>query len=221
MTSVVIPIKELDQAKSRLSYLLPESARAALVLAMLKDLLEKLSSIQQVTTYVVGKNDLVSSITDDYGARFIEETVVEGYNAAVRRGLSAIPFGPVAVIPGDVPLATAPEIEALIGTCHTNSDTVHLSPDCRRSGTNGFYLSSPRLLDPRFGPNSFSRHKQAAKQANLACKTLILPGLARDIDTPVDLLYARCLISKGHFHGLLNSAEFSYYFNNCQERVAC
>lgn len=187
MTEIVIPIKDLSFAKQRLMDVLDAAERAQLVLAMLTDLLGAATEADCGAVLVVASNEAVFDIARHFGAACIRETDVRGYNVASALGLARSAGGNVAVLPGDIPLATADEIRCLCAPAHSDSRCIRLAPSRDQRGTNGMFLATPELLRPSFGLNSFARHCTSARQSGCEPTLVEAPGLARDIDTPHDL----------------------------------
>ncbi len=188
MTDIIIPIKDLPCAKQRLTSVLAPSERAELVLAMLEDLLSITTELDQGNIWLVSSDERVFDIARKYAARPILEDKARGYNEAVSLGLSAVPTdSDVAVLPGDIPMATSAEIAALIAPSYRNNPTIRFAAAHDQLGTNGLFLSKNDLIHPAFGPNSFVGHLQSAREAEIEPTILDAPGMARDIDTPTDL----------------------------------
>jgi len=76
MTDVVIPIKNLSQAKSRLGGILSQPERAELVLAMLTDLLNTVTKLDQGRIWVVAIDDEVFDIARQFDARLVLDNFV-------------------------------------------------------------------------------------------------------------------------------------------------
>ena len=188
MTDVVIPIKNLSQAKSRLGSILSQPERAELVLAMLTDLLNTVTKLDQGRIWVVASDDEVFDIARQFDAGLVLENFVLGYNAAISLGFKAMPDTKnLAVIPADVPLATQLEVSALVQPTAGDKPVIRLAPDHGYLGTNGLFLSSGNLMCPGFGTGSFNRHCARAQNAGIKPTILNAPYLAHDIDTPDDL----------------------------------
>ena len=64
-------------------------------------------------------------------------------------------------------------------------------PDRHGTGTNGLLLTPPGAIPPSFGPDSFERHRQLAREAGVACRVERVPSLLLDIDTGEDLAALR------------------------------
>lgn len=188
LTEIIIPIKALSLAKQRLAPLLSPSQRAGLVLAMLEDLLTTTNSIDHGNIWIVASDDAVFDIARSHGANPVREVRPTGYNEAVMLGMvTARTAGHVAVLPGDIPLATGSEIAALIAPARGSSFHIRLAPARDRQGTNGLFLSRSGLLRPAFGSNSYCRYKDASRRSGLQPQLIDAPGLALDIDTPADV----------------------------------
>jgi len=187
MTHIIVPIKDLSQAKQRLAGVLSKEHREDLVLAMLEDLLITLSTLPSCTVWVLASNTKVFQVAEKYGVKIINEHESQGYNQAVEFGFKHFPGESVAVIPGDVPLASAAEILQLIKPTHNREELVRLAPDRENRGTNGLFLSQVHLMEPGFGARSYAGYLGTAKAKGICIEKVFSAGLALDIDTPSDL----------------------------------
>lgn len=187
MTDIIIPIKRLENAKQRLMGVLSPGQREELVLAMLRDLLRAVRQADCRNILVVASDEVVFDIARQFGARPVPEQDENGYNSAVSLGFAEAGDGNVAVLPGDLPLASAEEINCLCATAETNSKCIRLAASHDRRGTNGVFLASRDLIKPGFGMNSLARYMQTARSKGIEPTLIEAPGLARDIDTPGDL----------------------------------
>ena len=69
MIPVIIPVKNLAVAKSRLAPVLPEDARAGFVLAMLRDVLTALSDVpQDLQILIVTSDPDVTGLAQEFAA---------------------------------------------------------------------------------------------------------------------------------------------------------
>ncbi|MCP4319625.1 MAG: 2-phospho-L-lactate guanylyltransferase [Hyphomicrobiales bacterium] len=188
MTEIIIPIKSLTLAKQRLAPVLTPSERVGLVLAMLEDLLATVVRIDHGKLWVVASDDTVFDIARKYNARPVCEQQAKGYNEAVMLGLAEVSANSnVTVLPGDIPLATGPEIAALTAPAAADKRHIRLAAARDLQGTNGLFLSQRDVIRPAFGPDSFSGYKYASHACGLRPQILEAPGLALDIDTSSDL----------------------------------
>lgn len=188
MTDVVIPVKRLSQAKSRLKTTLNPGQRAELVLSMLHDLLTALRSCDPGQIWLVASDDAVFDLGAAFRVRNIREAGATGYNRAVCSGLDAVDDGrPVLILPADLPLARGDDLARLTAWPRGGLPEIRVVPDRLDQGTNGLFLSSRDLIRPHFGAHSFFRHRVAAAAIGKVARPLRLPSLAMDIDGPDDL----------------------------------
>lgn len=187
--SVLIPVKSPAEAKTRLSPLLGADQRALLQGAMLEDMIAELQRAHLVSAIVLyGPAEAAADLARRHGITFLAQSaLVCGLNEAVADGcarLAADSAGPILVLPGDLPLIAAREVDRAIGVEIATRKRVAV-PDRWRRGTNGLAFAAGEAPDFRFGPDSFSAHmSQGDMQA------MSLPSLALDIDTPEDLQLA-------------------------------
>lgn len=192
MTAIIIPVKPPLIAKQRLAGVLNAEQRAGLVLAMLQDVLEAVSALQGVTAWVVSNDEAVLKLALEHAAGIIHEPIVIGYNAAVEFGLSYLKNhfqdnSSVAIVPGDVPLASVEDLDRLTAGVSAGIRTVRLAPSQDLQGTNGLFLSATDLLKPEFGIDSFKRYQRTCLVQGLKPEILGQTTLAFDIDRPADL----------------------------------
>ncbi|MEZ7818476.1 2-phospho-L-lactate guanylyltransferase [Candidatus Njordibacter sp. Uisw_039] len=197
MTHIIVPIKDLSQAKQRLAGVLSKEHREGLVLAMLEDLLITLSTLPSCTVWVIASNPKVFQVAQRCGAQIINEHESQGYNQAVAFGLKQFAGEPIAVIPGDVPLASAVEILQLIKPTDDQNELVRLAPDTEQQGTNGLFLSRANLMEPGFGSHSYMRYLSKARAKGIGVENISSANLALDIDTPADLEQLVSHVRKG------------------------
>ena len=112
MTAALVPMKDLRDAKQRLSSILFEDERV-LVNAMLRDVLAALANARNIHSVSIIAHDRDFL---DFGVGFVEEAKNAGYNEAVGFALGRREFADtsaILVLPGDIPLVTPFEIDAL------------------------------------------------------------------------------------------------------------
>ncbi|MBI2755972.1 MAG: 2-phospho-L-lactate guanylyltransferase [Chloroflexi bacterium] len=177
-------------AKSRLAPVLAAEERALLAWAMLGDVLEVVRSADLPIIAVVAG---VAQPRDARCAAVVQDPG-QGMNAAVAIGVQAARSAgatSVLVLPGNVPLATAAELRALLEAVDEAPPAVAVAHDRHGTGTNGLLLGPPNVIAPAFGMGSARRHVEAARSAGARAIRVDLSGLALDIDTPDDL----CLLA--------------------------
>ena len=190
----VLPIKDVGQAKQRLAGFLSAAERRLLCEAMAEDVLETLCQLPGLSEIVVVTRDArARTLAGRYGARVLTEPSNDGQSAAVERAASALCRAGVESllqVPGDVPGASAGEIDAVLAAHEgggVGAPAVTLVPSHDRRGTNCVVCSPPDVLPFAFGHDSFGPHCEAARARGIAPRILPLPGLGLDIDTPDDL----------------------------------
>jgi 2-phospho-L-lactate guanylyltransferase len=179
----LIPVKELDKAKARLSAVLDDGARRDLVLAMLRDVLAAATACPALDGVCVVTRDAEAfAIAAEAGAEGLAEPgeLNEALTSAAEklRGRGATRL---LVLAADLPLADGASIATAL---EADADVVVVPS--RDSGTNAL-ACAPGAIDFQFGPDSARKHLAAAEAAGLRALSLDLPRLALDIDTPDDL----------------------------------
>lgn len=189
-TTVVLPVKRLEQAKHRLSELLSPSERRALMAAMLADVLAVLGRIRAPHELLVVTADATAARAGrEAGARVIDDTSDSGHSAAAALGVAAAAAAGadrVLLVPGDCPLLDGEEVQALLELPSAPSGRVVVVPDRAGTGTNALLLEPPGAIAPAFGPGSHHRHLALARAAGVTAQTRALASLLLDVDTPAD-----------------------------------
>jgi 2-phospho-L-lactate guanylyltransferase len=190
---VVVPVKPLDRAKSRLAAV-PPQRRAALALAMALDVVEILRAVPAVGRVVVVTSDAtVAAAARELGdpggngsLGVLHDLPDAGLNPALAYAaavLRADGTGPLAAVPADLPELRPGDVAAAL----TAAATVErgMIPDAAGTGT-VLLTSRSAPLRPAFGPGSAARH-WASGAVDLAGSLPGIPGLRHDIDTAADL----------------------------------
>ncbi len=89
------------------------------------------------------------------------------------------------VLPADLPRITAADIDTLVRAGRKSGFAI--APDASGTGTNALCFVSMQPFRFQFGPDSRSLHVQEARRMGLEPQIVRLPGLAFDLDSPVDL----------------------------------
>ncbi|HEX2031970.1 MAG TPA: 2-phospho-L-lactate guanylyltransferase [Actinomycetota bacterium] len=183
MRVIAVPVKSLDRAKGRLAEVLSPLERAALTLAMLEDVLDAAMAIPGWQTWVVSPDEAVLEVSARRRARPLMEEA-PGLVAAVRQvEEEAADADALAVVLGDLPLVDA---EALAGVLRTLGPVV-AAPAASDAGTNVLLRRPPSIVPPRFGTDSFRKHREAAELHGLPFAVVRAPGLEFDLDRPEDI----------------------------------
>jgi 2-phospho-L-lactate guanylyltransferase len=186
---ILVPVKNLTEAKQRLSTALTSEERLALAQAMCEDVLQALARWQKRPPVAIVTSDPFAS---DMAARLNFEVFADEDNsgetnaiemataAAGKRGAAS-----TLVVPADIPLIDHHELQKIADAAPDGGAV--LVPDAARRGTNAAWRAPGDLFPLRFGNDSFLPHLAAAKATGLPCVVLELPGIARDVDRPEDL----------------------------------
>jgi len=161
---ILVPVKNLADAKQRLSSILSPEERFALARAMCEDVLQALARWQSRPSVTVVTSD---SFARDLAARFSFEVVADDNSGETSAINMATAFcrergaENTLVVPADIPLIDSSELQEIVDCAPHSRGGAVLVPDAARRGT--------------------------AKATGLPCVVLELPGIARDIDRPEDL----------------------------------
>lgn len=192
---IVVPVKSFATAKQRLAGFLSPEQRADLAASLSLDVLRVAAQVAPVV--VVTHSSDVAALLGEAGAEIVLEPDASGHSAAVTRAVHALrtrPDQPMLVIPGDAPLITPGELQTLFDALEA-PDTLILVPNREGEGTNGIACRVGRAIPFHYGPGSLARHQVEARNAGLSYRIVEMPGLALDIDTPVDFALLR---QRGH-----------------------
>ena len=186
---ILVPVKNLADAKQRLSSVLSPEERFALAQAMCEDVLQALASWQNRPAVAVVTSDLFAR---DLAARFNFDIVADDLNSgetsAIERATAVCRergAKSTLVVPADIPLIENSELQKIIDSSPPGGAV--LVPDAAGRGTNAAWRSPGDLFPLRFGNDSFLPHLAAAKATGMPCVVLKLPGIARDVDRPEDM----------------------------------
>jgi 2-phospho-L-lactate guanylyltransferase len=185
---ILVPVKNLVDAKQRLSSILSPEERFALARAMCEDVLQALARWPSRPSVLVVTSD---SFARDMAARFNFEVLADdnsGETSAIERATAFCRergAESTLVIPADIPLIDSSELEEIVD--HSPPGGAVLVPDAAGRGTNAAWRSPGDLFPLRFGNDSFFPHLAAARATGLPCVVLELPGIARDVDRAEDL----------------------------------
>lgn len=188
----VVVARVANGAKSRLSPALDATQRRELALAMLTDVLHVCTQARATLDGVVAVVDDASARAqaEHSGARVVDDPTPGDMNVAVALGLDAVRrlgAQTAIVLPGDIPLITTDDLEALIVTAENAERAVVVGASRDGLGTNALLLRPIDVIAPAFGPPSVDRHVRAGQHARAVTRVQRNLGLALDVDTPADL----------------------------------
>jgi 2-phospho-L-lactate/phosphoenolpyruvate guanylyltransferase len=190
--ALIIAVKRLTAAKTRLAPVFSARTREIVVLAMLRDTLSaaaRVASLGSIT--VVTPDDAAAAAALELGAHVLADPTPDDHadplNHAISTAEAAVgTLSNIVVLQGDLPALQSQELgEALAAARHHERSFV-----ADRLGTGTAALCAfGTALDPHFGADSAARHRRSGAIE----LTGAWPGLRCDVDTPADLTAARRL----------------------------
>jgi 2-phospho-L-lactate guanylyltransferase len=188
--SLVIPVKRLSAAKTRLAPL-PTGRRADLALAFVHDCVAAALAAPQVgQVLVVTADDAAARGLAGLGARIAAEPEAadgaDRLNAAIvfgaGRSRSERPDLRVGALTGDLPSLRTEELGAVLQLAAAIEGRSFV-PDAAGSGTTLLLGAADGTLDPRFGPESRARHAHSGAAELFG----VGRSVRQDVDTLADL----------------------------------
>lgn len=185
---ILLPVKNLAQAKQRLAAVLDQPARTELAQAMLTDVVEAIAAYADDEVTLATSDPFALELARHHGFEIIRDDSNVSETNAIEMATRACDLRGIEttlVIPGDIPLIEAADIRAIYDA-NPQAGSV-LVPSKDKRGTNAVLRRPAALFPLRFGNDSFMPHLGAAIATNKSCVVLSLPRIALDIDTPEDL----------------------------------
>jgi 2-phospho-L-lactate guanylyltransferase len=190
--SLVIPVKVLARAKSRLTGL-TGPARSALALAMAADTVSAAAACPVVGAVVVVTDDgEAASVLGGLHAVIVPDEPAAGLNPALVHGAAAAaarwPGSGVAALAADLPALRPDELDRGLRAAAQWPEA--FVADAAGTGTT-LYTARPGIaFRPRFGAGSAGRYRDSGA---LEVMLADVPSLRSDVDTPDDLRQAASL----------------------------
>jgi 2-phospho-L-lactate guanylyltransferase len=190
---LVVPLKPLALAKSRLAEAGGDGVRPGLALAFAVDTVAAALACAAVRSVSVITDDaLAGAELSALGARIVPDAPAAGLNAALTHGVQAVrsgsPKASVAALNADLPALRSAELELVLAAASA-ADRAFLA-DAAGIGTTLLAAAPGIGLAPAFGEASRARHRGSGAQE------ILLEGVdsvRRDVDTADDLQVALSL----------------------------
>ncbi len=190
---LVIAVKRLATAKTRLAPAFSTASREHLVLAMLVDTINAASAVAALqSVLVVTPDDEAAAAAKKLGALVLTDPTPAGHRDPLNNALLAAETtvrrytANVVALQGDLPALQTAELTEAIAAARGRPRS--FVADRHGTGTSALF-SFGVALDPQFGLESAERHRSSGAIE----LTGAWPGLRCDIDTPEDLSVARAL----------------------------
>ena len=192
----IVPVKDLEESKSRLSPFLSPKEREVLTLAMLDHVLATLREVDAVERVgVVSPSPRALFMAEDVEAtalpqesRGLNNALEEGRNWAISEGASSF-----LVLPADLPYLSAFDVRMLTMMSRDERVAV-ISPDEADEGTNALLIRPADAMPFAFGPGRYEAHQRVAKEHGLEVGIYRHASISHDVDTLEDL---QALIDSG------------------------
>ncbi|WP_330282159.1 2-phospho-L-lactate guanylyltransferase [Streptomyces sp. NBC_00588] len=191
--TLVIPLKPLARAKSRLSDTAAGGLRPGLALAFAQDTVAAALACPAVRDVAVVTDDaLAARELSALGARIVPDEPQGGLNAALAHGTTVVrtarPESPVAALNADLPALRTPELFRVLEAA-AEFPRAFLA-DAAAIGTTLLAAGPGQELLPAFGPDSRARH---AASSAVELPLDAVDSVRQDVDTGADLRTALAL----------------------------
>ena len=193
--ALMVPVKDLSNAKQRLGDASDQAHRTLLAEAMLRDVLSAASGVtNRFDGFLVTGDVRAQALAAEFRFGVIADTCNGGETAAIEMATAwckAHGYNTTVVIPGDIPLVTGAELHRVLDAAPAEGAV--FVPAYDRRGSNCILRRPASIIPLRFGNDSFGPHCEAMKQTGKPLIVLEMPGIGLDIDQPheLDLLLQR------------------------------
>ena len=190
MRALLLPIKDLRQAKQRLSPFLNPEERFALAQVMLADTIRAVRGVRMADKiFVVTNYAPAMQAAQENGWELLREDrqISESFSVdyasiqCAKRGVTAL-----LRLPLDVPLVQSSDIDELLALEFVAPALV-IVPSRDGTGTNAILRTPPNLFPSHFGSGSFAKHCAEAHRARAQVLVRRNTHLEMDVDDEADL----------------------------------
>jgi len=190
MRALLLPVKDLNNAKKRLIGVLTPEERFGLAEAMLKDTIRAVQGVKRAEQiFVVTNYKPAMCLAEDRGWEILQEgqqiSESDSVDAASRlcelRGVTGL-----LRVPLDVPLVQASDIDDLLAV-ECEEPALVIVPSRDGLGTNAILRMPPALFPSHFGIGSFAKHVGEAERIGARVILRRSPRLEMDVDDEADL----------------------------------
>ncbi len=175
--SLIVPVKRLESAKTRLA--VDIEARADLAVAMAYDTVTVALSCESVGEVLVVTDDGRAQVAlEGLGARVIPDKPDAGLNAALTHGARNVEFDLLATLSSDLPALRPDDLDDVLATARAHRQSV--VADLPGTGTTVYAVTAANSFAPAFGPDSHSRHLAGGA---IDLTAIAAESVRRDVDT--------------------------------------
>ncbi len=205
--ALLIPVKNLTNAKQRLGEALDQAQRSQLAEAMLRDVMNAAAGVSdRLDVFLVTGDSRAQAMAAEFHFGVIEDTRNESETAAIEMATAwceAKQYDTTIVMPGDIPLITSAELRDVLNAAPAEGAV--FVPAYDRRGSNCILRRPASIIPLRFGNDSFLPHCEAMKKTGKSLIILEMPGIGLDIDNPHELELLVQRAGETHAQRLLRS----------------
>src|SRR5438309_5060065 len=190
MRALLLPVKDLNNAKKRLMGVLTPGERLGLASAMLADTIRAVRGVRCAgKVFVVTNYEPVMQLAEENRWEILREerqiseshSVDTASKLCEQRGVTGL-----LRLPLDLPLIQSSDIHELLAA-ECLAPSLVIVPSCDGTGTNAMLRTPPTLFPSHFGNGSFAKHLAEAKQASAQIVLRRNFRLEMDVDDGFDL----------------------------------
>jgi len=190
MRALLLPVKDLQNAKKRLAGVLTPEERFGLAQAMLTDTIRAIRGVRNAEKiFVITNYQPILDVAEENGWEILREerqisesdSVDTGSRICEKRGVRAL-----LRLPLDLPLIQPQDIDALLAI-ECASPAMAIVPSRDGTGTNALLRTPPTLFPSHFGEGSFAKHLAEAENARAQILIRRNPRLEMDVDDKLDM----------------------------------
>jgi 2-phospho-L-lactate guanylyltransferase len=190
MRALLLPIKDLRQAKQRLASFLSPEERFGLAEAMLADTIRAVRGVRRADKiFVVTNYPPAMQVAKENGWELLaeEQQISESVSVdAASRHCAARGVSALLRLPLDVPLVQSSDIDELLAL-ECAAPALLIVPSRDGTGTNAILRTPPTLFPSHFGNGSFAKHCDEARRAGAQIFIRRNARLEMDVDDEADL----------------------------------
>jgi len=190
MRALLLPVKDLHNAKKRLMGVLTPEERFALAGAMLADTVRAVRGARSVDKiFVVTNYEPVMQLVEQGRWEILreEQQISESDSVdAASRICERVGVSGLLRLPLDLPLIQSSDIDELL-TVECPAPALVIVPSRDGAGTNAMLRTPPTLFPSHFGSGSFAKHLAEAERAHARVIVRRNPRLEMDVDDEADL----------------------------------
>ena len=186
-TLAILPVKNLNQSKSRLSPAINRQQRESLTSHLLRRTIRILKTARGIDDILlVSRDKKICALALSENVRFLSERGAE-LNQALEQATRwsvEYQYSAILILPLDLPLLISEDIDSILRISHGMEKIVVIAPDQEMRGTNALLVKPPGIMAYQFGLSSFQCHCQQFSDRNIKSRIYRSAGTGFDLDSP-------------------------------------